>query len=114
MQITACKKSTKSLKRFRYICGLLSQRTLGMPNHTQIKQHDNTVGSMDMQHAYATNKQNNSTLPKDIGALLFWKTLGMLHQTQQMLHDLTKASVDIYLHAKYEPYASNSFTDIKV
>ena len=45
---------------------------------------------------HATDKQNNSTLLKDIGTLLFWEgsgCLGMPEQTQQ-IHDLTKASMD--------------------
>ena len=30
------------------IAGLLHQRTLGMRDHTQLKQHDNTLASMDV------------------------------------------------------------------
>ena len=64
MQITTCKKPTKSLNPFqRDISDLLFQRTLGMPDHTQLKQHDNTVASLDVQ-LHATNKQNSSTFPK--------------------------------------------------
>ena len=41
-----------------------------MQDHIQLKQHDNTVASMNVQ-LHATNKQNNSMLPRDIGTLLF-------------------------------------------
>ena len=37
---------------------LLFQRTLGMQDHTQLKWHDNTVASIDVQ-LNATNEQNN-------------------------------------------------------
>ena len=47
-----------------------------MPDHTQLKQDDNTAASMDAR-LHATNKQNNSTLTRDIVALLFWRTLDM-------------------------------------
>ena len=46
---------------------------------------------------HATDEQNNLTLLKDIGTLLFWEgsaCLGMSEHTQQ-IHDLTKASMDI-------------------
>ena len=42
-----------------------------MLDHTQLKQHDNAVASLDQQ-LHATNKQNTSTIPIDTGALLFW------------------------------------------
>ena len=35
-----------------------------MLENTQLKRHDNTVASMDL-YLHATNKQNNSTLPRD-------------------------------------------------
>ena len=44
-----------------------------MPEHAQLKLHDNTVASM-----YATNKQNKSTPSKDIDALFFRKILNIL------------------------------------
>ena len=47
MQITTGKKSTKSLNPFQNIANVLFQRTLGMPDHTQLKEHDNTVAFMD-------------------------------------------------------------------
>ena len=45
MQKTTCKKQTKSLNLSR---DLLFQLTLGMTNHTQLKQHANTVFAVDM------------------------------------------------------------------
>ena len=60
----------------RDIGDLLFQRTLNMPDHTQLKRHDNTVASMDV-YLHTTNKQNISTLPRDIGDLLFWRALDM-------------------------------------
>ena len=75
MQITTCKKSTKSLNP-QLASDLLHQRTLGMLDHTQLKLHDNTVTLINMQ-PYTTDKHKNSTLSQDIGTLLFWRTLGM-------------------------------------
>ena len=49
----------------RDIGDLLLQRTLGMPDHTQLKQHDKTVAFINVK-LHATNKQNNSTLHRDI------------------------------------------------
>ena len=54
----------------------LFQRTLDMPDHTQLKRHGNTVASVDV-YLHATNKQNISTLLKDIDDLLFWRTLSI-------------------------------------
>ena len=65
-----------------------------MLEHTQLKQHDSTVASLDVQ-LHATDKQNSSTFPRDIGNLLLWRTLGMADQIQQILHELTKAFMDI-------------------
>ena len=68
---------------------LLLQRILGMLEHTQLKQHDNTAASMDVQ-LHATNKQNNLTLPRDIVALLCgecWTYSVMPDQTHQILQD---------------------------
>ena len=48
IQITTCKKSTKSLNPFQKIGDLLFQKTLGMQYHTQLKKRDNTVASMDL------------------------------------------------------------------
>ena len=47
-----------------------------MEHHTQLKWHSNTIASTDVK-LHATNKQNNSTLPADIGTLLFWRRFGM-------------------------------------
>ena len=47
-----------------------------LPDHSQLKQQDNTVASMDVS-LNATNKENSTTFPRDIGNLLFWRTLGM-------------------------------------
>ena len=73
MQITTCKK--KSHNPFQDN-GNLFQRTLGMQDHAQPKQHDNTVASIGVS-LHATNKQNNSALQRDIGAILFWRRFGM-------------------------------------
>ena len=72
MQITTCKKPTKSLSLSRDIDDLLYQRTLDMHDHTQIKWHDNTEASID-KYLDATNKQHNSALHKDMDILLFWR-----------------------------------------
>ena len=68
-----------------------------MQDHTQPEWHDNTAAYIDVQ-LNATNKQNNSTLPKDIGTLLFWRKFGIPGHTRpnpKILHDLTKAFIDI-------------------
>ena len=44
-----------------------------MQDHTKLKGHDKTVASTDVK-LLATNTENNSTLPGDIDALLFWRT----------------------------------------
>ena len=48
MQVNTYKKSTKSLNLSRDIGDLLFQRNLGMLDHTALKQHDNTVISLDV------------------------------------------------------------------
>ena len=60
-----------------------------MLEHNHLKQHDNTVPSMDVQ-LHVTNEQNSSTLCWDISTLLFWGMLDMPDQTQQILQDYTK------------------------
>ena len=67
MYITICKKSTNSLNPF--------QRTLDLLDHTQLKLHDYTVASMDVQ-LHAANKQNKPTYSRDIGALCFSVSIG--------------------------------------
>ena len=50
MQITTCKNQQNHTTLSKDIDDLLVQRTLGMPNHTQLKQHDNNdVASMDVE-----------------------------------------------------------------
>ena len=74
MQITACKKSTKSLNIFQRYWWFVISENFGYYN--PLKWHDNTVASIDV-YLHATNKQNNSTFPKNIGTLLFWRKFGM-------------------------------------
>ena len=66
-----------------------------MPDHTQIKRHDNTVASMNYMQ-----QKNKTTQPfPEILLLCYfgepWTCPGMPDQTQQILQDLTKASMDI-------------------
>ena len=89
MQITNAKNQNHSTL-FRYNGELLFQGTLGMPEHSQLKRHDNNVAFMDVQ-LHAINKQNNLILLRNIGALLFWTAWGMPEQIQKILHDLLKA-----------------------
>ena len=48
MQITICKNQQNHLSLSKDIGDLLLQRTLGMPDNTQLKQHNNSVASMDV------------------------------------------------------------------
>ena len=67
-----------------------------MLNHTLLKQHNNTVASLDVL-LQAKNKQNSSTSPEILTVCYFGERLacpGMPYQTQQMLHDLTKPFTD--------------------
>ena len=70
MQISTCKKSTRLLKPFQsYWRFVISENLLF------------GVCYLSFEICYlllhATNKQNNSTLPRDIGILLFWRTMSM-------------------------------------
>ena len=76
MQITKCKKNQHYHSNLsRDLGNVLFQITLGMQEHTHRKRHDNTVTSIDV-YIHATNKQNNSITPGDIGAL-FWRIFDM-------------------------------------
>ena len=80
----------------------LFHRTLGMQDHTQLKGHDSTVASIDVE-LQATNKQITQLFPEILALCYFGEDSacpGMPGHTQQILHDLTKASMDIKLHAK--------------
>ena len=55
MPITTCKNQQNHSALSKDITDLLFQRTLGIPDHTQLKLHDNNVASMDVQ-LHATNK----------------------------------------------------------
>ena len=57
---------------------ILFQRTLGMPDHNQLKRHDNIAASMMCNYMQQINK---IAILRDISALLFWKTLGAPDQT---------------------------------
>ena len=48
-----------------------------------------------MQVTTSKNQQNNSTLSKDNGDLLFQKTLGMPDHTQLKRHDNNVTSMDV-------------------
>ena len=64
--------------------------------HTQLKQHDNTVVSMDVQ-LHTTNK-TTPPFPELLALCYFgeyWASPGIPDQTQQILHILTKASMNI-------------------
>ena len=79
----------------KYIGDLLLQRTLGKPDHTQVKEHDNTVAFMDVQ-LHATNQQNKHNPSQRMLLCYFgepWTYPGMPDQTHQILQDLTKASI---------------------
>ena len=48
MQITTSKNQQNHTTLSKDIGDLLLQRTLGMPDHTQAKWHDDTVASIDV------------------------------------------------------------------
>ena len=48
MQIITSKNQQNYMTLSKDIGDLLFQKTLGIPDHTQLKQHDNTVASMNV------------------------------------------------------------------
>ena len=71
MQISTCKKSTRLLKPFQsYWRFVISENLLFGVCYLSFE-----ICYFRLLHA--TNKQNNSTLPRDIGILLFWRTIRM-------------------------------------
>ena len=68
-----------------------------MPDHTQLKQHDNNAASWMCNYMQQINKIAQLFL--EIFAICYfgehWACPSMPEQTQQALHDLTKASMDI-------------------
>ena len=72
MQKTTQRKSQKPLNSFQRYWQFIVSENFGHARSNQLKQHDDTVTSMDV-YLHATNTQNNSTLPRDIGTLLFWR-----------------------------------------
>ena len=81
MQITACKNQQNHSTLSRDIGSSLFQRTLGMLDYTQLKQH-NTVASMMCNNLQQINKIARSFL--EILILYFrkcWVCLGMHDQT---------------------------------
>ena len=58
------------------------------------KQHI-SVASIRCKQLYAKNKQNHSTLLRDISNLSFQRTLGMLDHTYLKQHDNAVASIGV-------------------
>ena len=108
MQITTSKKLKNHSDLSIDIADLIFHITLGLPEHNHLNQHDNTVLSMDVQ-LHVTNKQNSSTLCRNISTLIFWGMLDMPDQNSHYGGCFKKGSalsLIFILTVPFQPYLS--------